>query len=160
MKLNRTIFMITLLTVTIFFSCDKKDDDSDSSYIKVKITHYGYDFSEEKVDSTGTTNDGDIVNWSPVNPQNRNHLWYRPDYTIDATNSQKDMGDVSLESITSVPASFDADPNPLQIGNAYVIKCKDGYAKFKVLDLSDSDDNTIWWAKIEYEFSSTGQFDK
>lgn len=147
-----------LIPATIFFSCNKKGDDSD--YITVKITHYGYDFSVEKVDSTGTGNDGDIVKWSPVNPQNRDQLWYRPDYSIDPTNSQKDMGDVSLVSITSAPTSFDTDPNPLQIGNAYVIKCKDGYAKFKVLDLSDSDDNTIWWAKIKYEFSSTVHFEK
>lgn len=158
MRFNQTLLMI-FFTVMILFSCKKNKDDSDSSYKTVKISHYGYDFSEEKVDSTGTTNDGDIVNWSPANPQNRNHLWYRPDYTIDADNSQKDMGDVSLESITSVPSSFDADPNPLQIGNAYVVKCKDGYAKFKVLDLSDSNDTTEWWAKIKYEFSSTGQFD-
>lgn len=159
MKTN-SVFLAIILMVVFFSSCDKRDDKDEISYKTFKITHYGFDFSEAKVDSTGTTNDGDIVNWSPVNPQNRNHLWYRPDYSIDATNSQKDMGNVSLSSITSVPSSFDADPNPLQKGNCYVVKCKDGYAKFKVLDLSDSNDNTMWWAKVEYEYSSNTNFDK
>ncbi len=41
--------------VVFFSSCDKRDDRNDISYKTFKITYYGFDFSEAKVDSTGIT---------------------------------------------------------------------------------------------------------
>jgi hypothetical protein len=67
------------------------------------------------------------------------------------------MGNFPLDSIITVPSKFDSDPAPLIIGNTYVVKCLDGYAKFKVLDLGNNND---WWADIEFEFTSGNKFDK
>ncbi len=149
----------------IFFnSCELFDIDENPeiSYKKATLTHYGFDFSTGKSDTINwQKNDGDIVNWSPVDPQKRNKLWYRPGtgvaQELPPNNSQKNMGTFPMDSIIDIPAKFDADPSPLYIGNTYVVKCFDGYAKFKVLELGNNDD---WWAKVEYEFTNGNKFDK
>ncbi len=162
MKTNQAIFL-SIIAIALFYSCElfTIDDEPGVSYKTATLSHYGFDFSAGKVDSIGNGNDGDVVNWSPVDPQKRNKLWYRPGFGIKAelppNNSQKNMGMFPLDSIFNVPSTFDPDPDPLKTGNSYVVKCLDGYAKFKVLELGDNDN---WWAKVEYEFSSTKKFDK
>jgi len=158
-----SFFVLSLFFILLFPSCKlfDVDDNPGVTYSTAIITHYGFDFSAGKVDSLGNDNDGDVVNWSPVNPQKRNKLWYRPGYGITAQlppdNSQKNYGIFPLDSILAIPSTFDADPDPLKIGNSYVVKCLDGYAKFKVLELGDNND---WWAKVEYEFTSGNKFGK
>ncbi len=169
MKTNQLIFII-VLAITLFSSCDscelfKIEDEPGVSYKTATLSHAGFDFSAGISDTVKwENNDGDVVNWSPVDPQKRNKLWYRPGFGIKAelppNNSQKNMGMFPLDSIFNVPSTFDPDPDPLAIGNSYVVKCLDGYAKFKVLELGDGNDGGNWWAKVEYEFSSTEKFDK
>ena len=166
MKTNHVILAIILAITLILFcaSCELFiiDNEPDVSYKIATLSHAGFDFSTGISDTLRwENNDGDVVNWSPVDPQKRNKLWYRPGFgftpELPSDNSQKNMGLIPLDSIFNVPAKFDADPDPLKIGNSYVVKCLDGYAKFKVLELGD---NNNWLAKVEYEFSATEKFDK
>lgn len=158
MKVNKLVLLFFSASF-IFATCEKKDDD-DYTYKTAKLTHGGFDFSEDQSNPPYENADGDIVPWSPVTEvQGNNELWYRPNYDIDADNSQKDMGAVSLESITGVPSSYDADPAPLQKDHCYVVKCLDGYAKFKVLEIpGNTSDFENWWVKVAYEFSEDGHF--
>lgn len=153
------VILITLISACKLFDVD---DNPVVTYSTATITHSGFDFSAGISDTIDwQNNDGDVVNWSPVNPQKRDKLWWRPGSGIaqelPPNNSQKNMGNLSLESIIDIPSTFDADPDPLEIGNSYVVKCFDGYAKFKVLELGDNDH---WWAKVKYEYTSGNRFDK
>ena len=162
---NKKIFFPLIVILIIQISSCKlfdEDDNPCTTYKTATLSHYGFDFSAGISDTIGwQNNDGDVVNWSPVNPQKRNKLWWRPGSGIaqelPANNSQKNYRVFPLDSILAIPSTFDANPDPLKIGNSYVVKCLDGYAKFKVLELGNNND---WWAKVEYEFTSGNKFGK
>ena len=160
MKTSKIIGLL-FISATLIFSACKKNEDEENTYKTTKLTHGGFDFSEDLQEPSYENADGDIVPWSPVTEtQGNNELWYRPNYSINPAASQKDMGAVSLESISDIPSSFDSDPSPLQKDHCYVVKCLDGYAKFKVLDIPDEvNDYQDWWAKVTYEFSPDGHFE-
>lgn len=152
------VFMIILSACDLF----NIEDKNTTTYATARIKHEGFDFSAGISDTVKwENNDGDIVNWSPVDPTKRNRLYYRPGFgmtpELPPDNSQKNMGVVPLDSIINIPA-FDPDPDPLFVGNSYVVKCNDGYAKFKVLQLGDNGDGGNWWAKVEYAFTSGNKF--
>lgn len=114
------------------------------------ITHHGFDFS------TGQKGyaDGETISWCPEgsNPSYTKGVWWR---SSDKTQC-KNMGNVSLNSISSVPSSWDNPAVPLLSGNAYVIKCQDGYAAIKVISV-DANAND-WPVQVEYKFTTGTSF--
>lgn len=137
---------------------------SQSGATQVLLTHAGFDFS---ANNTGEypTYDGETVGWTPSggqNPQypaNSGYVWWRNNHLDDVTykDRTKDMGVVSLDSVISVPSSWDVGPDipPLLVGHVIVAECADGYVKFKVLEIVDADN---WDVLVEYVFSPTGNF--
>ncbi len=113
------------------------------------ITHHGFDFSSGKIGS-----DGETISWCPggSNPNYAKGVWWRS----SGKTQYKNMGNISLSSITSVPATWDNPAVPLLPGNAYVIKCQDGYAAIKVISV-DANSN-LWPVKVEYKFTSGNSF--
>ncbi|MEX0680512.1 MAG: hypothetical protein WD097_03950 [Balneolales bacterium] len=154
---------IVLFTGMILMGCN--NDNSSYNYPQAEITHSGFDFSAEKADTTNwENNDGEIILWMPggnEHPQYPNfeeHVWFRTNHNVEV-NETKDMGDVDLASIKSVPDQWDQNPDipPLLPGNVIVARCKDGYVKFKVLSVNP--DGAGWPAEVEYYFSAATTFD-
>jgi len=118
--------------------CDVTVPASAQPYPTGVFTHLdGFDFSEG---TGGTDNkDGNVVMWAPW-PNNAwvgDGTWWNPFTNTATENFTKDMGEVELNSVLTVPGTWDGgagqDLPPFQVGHVYVVKCLDGYAKFKVL---------------------------
>ncbi len=132
---------------------------------RLTLVHAGVDFSAGTTgDAMASADDSDgfTTTWPP--PPNNwyfsgTEVWFAPAVNTDDTNYLKDMGNVSLSSVTSAPQSWDGgqglDLPPLQVGHVYVVKCRDGYAKFLVLAIRT---DPHWEADVEYVFSSDSLF--
>jgi len=114
------------------------------------ITHMGFDFSTGKEGYA----DGETIGWCPggSHPNYSKGVWWRS----SSDTKYKNMGKVSLNSVSAVPASWDKPAVPLLAGNVYVIKCADGYAAVKVLSADENGQN--WPVKVEYKFTTGSNF--
>ncbi len=133
------------------------------------MTHGGVDFSAgvgncETENIPYESHDGDVINWSPFYYGDSQYtqwgesLWFRPAGGSASDYQIKDMGAVSLDSITTVPGSWDTgDIAPLTVGHAYVVQCKDGCAKFYVTALEGDSPGTAK-VTVQYAFSTTANF--
>lgn len=114
------------------------------------ISHLGFDFS------TGQKGyaDGETIGWCPggSNPNYSKGVWWRS----SGDTNYKNLGNVSLSSVNSIPSSWDKPAVPLLPGNVYVIKCKDGYAAVKVISADENGQD--WPVKVEYKFTSGNSF--
>lgn len=154
-----SFFCIMALAVLLFGCAEEK---SKSSYPGAVLTSVGFDFSVGSLISTDYS-DGRIVSLAPPpnatpSGMDSGHLWFYPALNTSTQNYTRDMGDVSLESVTLVPGDWDGGPgvplNPLTTGHVYIVRCKDGYAKFLVKAI-DSDNAKVG---VEYSYSSTEAF--
>ena len=140
---------------------------------KVTLTHDGFDFSAGIISSSWDEIDGYITVWAPQDyPAGYEYgkaFWWTPAAYDNSITHILDMGEVALSSITSVPGDWSyvsgTGNYPLIVNHAYVIKAKDGYAKFKVSSLNglNSAANSTWdpmkWEiKGEYEFTTGASF--
>lgn len=131
--------------------------DDNVEYEKAILTEDpGYDFSAGSSSTNTNLADGGIIGWCPVG-QNQNYksydqwLWWR---TSESDELQKDYGSVDLSTISQAPDTWDSVINPLLEDHCYVVKCKDGYVKFKVTDVRlDKED-----VEVEYLYSTTKNF--
>ena len=125
----------------------------------VTIGHDGYDFSANQA-GYSSNYDGETISWQPGSgnnpdyPNNTSYLWWRP----NNSGRTRDMGAVTLASVTTIPTTWDTSPNipALIVGHVIVAECPDGYVKFKVISVDANSMN--WDVEVEYEFSSTGTF--
>jgi len=137
------------------------DGDGDGNGVQsATLTHQGFDFSLGDIPADEADLDGEIIWWAPSptvsDLSNTDQLWWRPKENYDDnTNYTKDMGAVSLASVTTVPTEWDAGPDedlpPLQVNHVYVVKCLDGYAKFLVKSI----DNTVMSESIAVDYVYT-----
>lgn len=160
---------VLLVVIALTASCDFLDDifgvsdeeeESSGAYTTATITHGGFDFS---ANSQGYSQayDGETIDWQPgggTHPDfaRMENIWWRP-----AGNGRtKDMGQVSLSSVTQIPATWDSSPTipPLRVGHVVVAECADGYVKFRVNSVNP--DGSDWPAEVEYYFSATTTFDQ
>ena len=81
MKKIITVSVFSVIIACMFlYSCS--DDDSSTgpgtsdAYINATITHWGFDFSAAKNDTTnwGENNDGETIGWTVGIPNDFNHL--------------------------------------------------------------------------------------
>lgn len=165
---NKTLSALLTLAFTIFaifsFLGCSTTSSSSATTGTLTLTHGGSDFSEGigNVENEGTgETDGDIITWVPstgemyskVNAM-ASTLYYRNWACTSTENYVKSYGDVELSTITSIPTTWDHPSPQLATSYAYVIKCQDGYAKFKVSSLN----YTSWEADVEYEFTAGSSF--
>ncbi|MBU0729618.1 MAG: hypothetical protein KKE17_05755 [Proteobacteria bacterium] len=122
----------------------------------------GFDFSENlMVTSSDTNSDGYPTFWDPTT-LNRTGAWWVPTNAGGSTDSFfADMGPVTMESVTEIPAAWDAWATipSLTKGNVYVAKCVDGHVKFKVIELIVPDNpHGELILDIQYYWSATTTF--
>lgn len=162
-----TVLIALLLPAGCPLSLFPTDSDSPNATAVKTLTlvHGGVDFSAGVVGTleAGPENsDGETIGWPPW-PNNwvpsDTEVWFRPAANTNEANFTKDMGAVSLSSVTAVPATWDGGPGldlpALQVGRVYVVKCLDGYAKFLVKAIRAEQD---WAVDVEYVFTSGTTF--
>lgn len=137
-------------------------------YQSVTLKHSGFDFSAGVVPTAWDDSDGHTTNWPAfptINPAKEysQYVWFEPFANTNTENFVKDMGEVALSSVINVPTQWDAGAGlvlePLQVNHVYVIKCRDGYAKFLVKSIDPSQDQE-WAVEVEYAFTAGNTFDQ
>jgi hypothetical protein len=159
----RHLLILTALTFFIGYGC-KDDGDEVPSELTATIGHFGFDFSAGQSDTVNwENNDGEVITWfpgsgnhHPLYPNNGAYLWYRNDQVAPTDYKTKtyDFGETNFADIKNIPTAWDTLPNPLLPGHVMVVKCHDGYAKFKI----NSVDTTHWEATVTYMFTDGSSF--
>jgi hypothetical protein len=137
--------------------CNTKDR---SQFLTGTIKHAGIDWSANaSVPSDYSNADGETIGWCEKGTQipSVTGLWSRSN---TAGEEMYNLGNIDLESVNSYDANLvdtDICDSPLAVGDVWVIKCLDGYVKFKVTSV---DENSVdWEVGVEYEYSTTTDFD-
>ena len=164
-----------LLTLAVMVICSGQiciptagtNGDGQSTAKTATLAHWGFDFSEGVSGSEAGGDvdnaDGETIGWSPWptvwTDGGGTSVWWRSRENTADTNFTKDMGEVTLASVTTVPTTWDGTTDAslpaLQVNHVYVVKCIDGYAKFLVTALRV---DTGWEADVEYEYTSGTSF--
>jgi hypothetical protein len=150
-------------------TCDSGQCVAPTSATQATLTHMsGFDFSTGTIPATGEDDDGSILAWAPfpsaapAGGGSSTDLWFWARANTADENFTKDMGMVLLSSITAVPDTWDAGKDlpldPLQVDHVYVVKCRDGYAKFLVKSLDPFGED--WSAEVDYVFTAGLTFDQ
>ena len=135
------------------------DEPNDSgNYTTATLTHDGFDFSAN-AEGWSEAYDGETIGWqpgaadNPAYPRDVN-LWWRP-----STGATKDMGAVSMASVTQAPTTWDTSPNipALLVGHVVVARCADGSVKFRVISVDVN--GAMWPVQVEFYYSATATFD-
>jgi len=136
------------------------------TFDKITVAHNsGVDFSEKNNTNDFKMQDGYAVPWSPTSVYATGEkwgsgVWYVNNVT-DSTNTHiyiQELGNIDLSSVSSVDKTawlpYGSKLKSLQIGYVYVVKTKDGYAKFKVQSVNVKD----WSFIATYSYSKNGTF--
>lgn len=144
------------LSGVIMNGCNIEDR---SLFVTGVIKHSGIDWSADaSVPADYSNADGETIAWCEIGTQipGVTGIWYRSNTTGE---EMYNLGNVDLESVNSYDArlvEIDICDSPLVVGDVWVIKCLDGYVKFKVTSV---DENSIdWEVGVEYEYSTTTDF--
>ncbi len=124
----------------------------------------GFDFSlaTNDYDADGYDSDGWLERaCGSIGDPNDDGAYWCPH--SDVSGQFKDMGNVSLESVTSTPSTWDSEVSALQVNHVYVFAAKDGYVKMKVLSLIDVGGGGIAAhggkaARVSYVYSNNRNF--
>jgi hypothetical protein len=163
--MKKITFALLVLFVTVFFACKKDKEPDTSNYITATLTHDGFDFSAGVFDAvTWENNDCDLIGWHsgisfvhPSYPSNTTYTWIRNDYADTSSNNDcyvKNYGAVDVTTITSTAVHNDSLIKPLVVGDVWVVKCRDGFAKFEVLTV----DGVNWESQVQYIFTTASSF--
>lgn len=169
------LFLFVISTVLVIYGCGGTNSlapAANTSTVKeVLIDHFGYDFSSQIATGDMSLMDGHTIAWCPVS-QNASYanydqyIWYRNEFfnSPNYTTQIRDYGAVSLNTITSGPVTWNADPiNPLFVGHSYVAKCQDGYVAFEVeaigsANIPEATTMNFWPIKVKYKYSTSINF--
>lgn len=125
------------------------------------IYYYGFDFSIGNLNSNFSKNDIiAIVDYNPSveNPLREPNIYLLLD-TLSLRQNIKDYNEESFNYIDRIEPDlqFDSISNPIIAGHLYVMKCRDGFAKFRVLSITGP---TLYKKEISiiYEFTDDSVF--
>jgi len=160
-------YFVILLTVFLV-GCGSSDDSSNSNVKQISVTHLGgVDFSEHSSTADWEEQDGYTTSWSPTayisGEEYGSGLWYSNNVYDDTYTYIyiQSLGEVDLDSVKSVDTTawhpYGTGLQSLQLNHVYVVKARDGYAKFKVTSLTLEDDQD-WSFTADYVYSETISF--
>ena len=151
-------------------SSDGSDSSSNASYSQMTISHMnGADFSEGGTAADWELQDGYTTVWSSTGyyvsgESYGSGVWYSNNVSDDqsAVIYIQALGNVDLNSVTSVDTTawhtYGTPLQSLQVNNVYVVKTRDGYAKFKVVSLDLNSSSFDWGFTADYKYSATTSF--
>ncbi|MFA7290315.1 MAG: hypothetical protein WC055_15680 [Melioribacteraceae bacterium] len=155
--MKKLMLLLVSTFLLTFISCDKEDVTSPENGInKLTVTHWGVDWSEGKVGADGNEvtyekSDGETVGWCAYGNSSGSSqgVWFRPYVDKLKRLSATDINSVSLADTANW--STDVCSSPLQNGQIWLAKCRDGYVVFKVTKQPDT--NTQFWpVEVEYKY--------
>ena len=160
-KISLMLFVVSVIVGVLFVACG--DDNStgpekEGEYITATITHWGFDFSAAKNDTTnwGENNDGETIFWSPIGENIQGGIWFR---TRIFPNRTQSLGKVNINEITTIDTletAWDTQPPSLSKEDVVVAQCLDGFVKFQVTaNVDTSSANPDWSIQVKYLFSPT-----
>ena len=157
----------TIIICMLLSACSDNDSSTgpaaSNAYINATITHWGYDFSAAKNDTTnwGGNNDGETIMWTPIGEWPNQGIWFR---TRVYPNRTQSLGKVDIFSITSIDTSataWDTQPPPLSKNDVVIAQCVDGFVKFQVTaNVDTSNTNNDWAVQVEYLYSPVPSFNE
>ncbi len=155
---------IIAFAIVLLFALPNCSDTEEALALKGTIGHFGFDFSAGASDTVDwDNNDGEVIGWfpgsgsHPTYPNNNGYVWYRNDQVepLDYKTKTVDLGTVDFENVTDIPTVWDTVPNRMLVGHTMVVKCKDGYAMFKI----DAVDEPAWEVDVTYQFTTGSKLD-
>jgi hypothetical protein len=161
-------YLIIGLLLIGFTGCGSSNTSSEG-FERITISHMGgVDFSENSSEAEWDNQDGYTVAWSPTGmylsgeARDSGLLWYSNNASDNTSIYLQDLGVVTLASVKSIDetqwlSSTEAQP-ALKIGHVYVVKTRDGFAKFKVIEFDLDEENFNWSFTAEYVFSTSTTF--
>ena len=127
--ISTVIFSLSFLSCTLIQNPDEG-----------VIYYYGFDFSIGNLNSNFAKNDIiAILDYNPsVEPIERSSDIYLLLDTLSLRQNIKDYGEETFNAIDRVlpTLEFDSISPPVIAGHLYLIKCKDGFAKFRVMSVT------------------------
>ncbi|KUO63427.1 hypothetical protein APF79_06560 [bacterium BRH_c32] len=154
----KMLFILFITFILFTFSTCNKDDITapETGTKKLTVTHWGVDWSEGKVGSEGNEvayekSDGETVSWCAYGNSSGSAqgVWFRPYVDKLKKLSVTDLNSVSLADTTNWLT--DVCSSPLQNGDVWLAKCRDGYVVFKVTKQPDPNAN-FWPVEVEYKY--------
>lgn len=129
-------FIISTIIFSLFFlSCTLMQNPEEGV-----IYYYGFDFSIGNLNSNFAKNDIiAIIDYNPsVEPVEKGADIYLLLDTLSLRQNIKDYGEEAFNAIDRVEPSleFDSVSPPIVAGHLYLMKCKDGFAKFRVMSIT------------------------
>lgn len=168
MKQTIIILLSVVFIAALFYSCKKDENPVEGVTDGIKtitINHFGVDWSQGKVGTTGThvdNADGETIGWCPngMGGGYGTGIWYR------ATSGK--LYRISTAEVTSITTldttKWDNDicDTPLKNGDLWATQANDGFVVFKVvqvaMDSASIANDPLWSATVQYKFSTTTKF--
>lgn len=169
------ILRFQVVTATTRESASSSGSGVGSTAKSIVMGHDGVDFSANSSGGLcdGTSNvgwdvqDGYSISWSPTGSYisgesgHTGLVWYSNNVSDSTYYYVEDMGAVSLDSVTSVsgnwPSATDSIPS-LAVGHTYVVKTRDGYAKFTITAMDATAASGCTPISATYATSTTTSF--
>lgn len=154
--------LLIVVILMLVFGCKKSSTEPESGIKSMTLSHWGVDFSEGKVGSQSanldyTKSDGETVGWCAYGNSSSNPtgVWYRP--YVDKLKKLSVADISSVGTVDTTNWATDVCSTPLQKGEVWLAKCKDGFAAFLVKSTPDPN-ASFWTVDVEYVFSKTNKF--
>lgn len=154
--MKKQIISLIAVAIVLLFSCKEESTEPTIDIKKLTVTHWGVDWSEGKVGSQ-TLNldynviDGETISWCAYGTNNSvsNGIWFRPYVDKLKKISASDLNSASLSDTTNW--STDVCSTPLQNGDVWLAKCRDGYVVFRVTKQPVATAE-FWPIEVEYKY--------
>jgi hypothetical protein len=168
MSKNIGMFACLIIVLGLIFAACGDDDNSTGpggldGYVTATITHWGFDFSTAKNDTSnwGQNNDGETIVWTPIGERKEGGIWFRTRVYPNRTQSKGQIDITSIKSIDTSESAWDTQPAPLSKNDVVIAQCNDGFVKFLVIaDVDTSQANPDWSIQVKYLFSPTASFNQ
>ncbi|MBX3009443.1 MAG: hypothetical protein KF816_15590 [Melioribacteraceae bacterium] len=155
--MKKCIGAVLCLILFVASSCNKDDATGPEDGIKkLTVTHWGVDWSEGKVGTQGNEvewekSDGETISWCAYgsSQSSGNGVWFRPYVDKLKKLSTSDLSAASLADTTNWLT--DVCSQPLQNGQIWMAKCRDGYVVFRVAKQPDINAQ-FWPVEVEYRY--------
>lgn len=154
--MKKAIFLIIPLLFIASLCKDDNPTEPTNDQNTLTITHWGVDWSEGKAGAQDNEvsyekSDGETVSWCAYGNSTgvSEGVWFRPYVDKLKKLSVSDLNSVSLADTNNW--STDVCSTPLQNGQIWLAKCRDGYVAFKVTKQPDPNSN-FWPVEVEYKY--------
>ncbi len=121
------------------------------------IDHNGIDFSTMSYNSEI---DISLVNYYPLTGEISDSCYYFLVKSDPQNANIKDLGFETFNYIDRITANFpwDTIPPSVQYEHLYIVRCLDGFVKFKIVSIMDAQNYYNTEIRIFYEFTSDSTF--